>query len=139
MHGRSLLTGLSLVSFLIGCGGYSAPSAPSNGGGNTVTVGNNYFSPASLSVPMNTTVTWSWIQGAVTHNIVFDDNAPGSGPMSTGTFQRTFGTAGTFTYFCSIHGRNVMSGSVTVAGTGTGGTGGTGGGGMGGGGGGGYP
>jgi plastocyanin len=136
MRGWSLLTGLGLVSVLTGCGGYTAPSSPTNGGSNTVTVGNNYFSPTSLSVPVNTVVTWSWIQGSAEHNIVFDDNAPGSGPQSTGTFQRTFGAAGTYTYYCSIHGRSVMSGAVVVA-TGTS-TGGTGGGGMGGGGGG-YP
>jgi plastocyanin len=133
MHGRSLLTGLALASFLVGCGGGSdMPSGPS-GGGNTVTVGNNFFSPASLTVPLNSTVTWSWAQGAVQHNVTFDDGAPGSGPQSTGTFQRTFGAAGTFGYFCSIHGKNVMSGSITV-GTGTSTGGGGGGGGTGGGG-----
>jgi plastocyanin len=119
--------------------------SPAPGGStNTVTVGNNFFSPTSLSVATGATVTWQWAQGDVLHNVTFDDGAPSSGPKSTGTFQRTFATAGTYTYFCSIHGRQVMSGSVTVgssgsgsgssgsSGSGSGGSGGTGGGGGGG-------
>jgi hypothetical protein len=56
--------------------------------------------------------------------------------MSSGTFTRTFGGAGTFTYYCSIHGRAVMHGTITVstAGTSSGGGTGMGGGGTGGGG-----
>jgi plastocyanin len=138
MRALSLLTGLSLGSLLIGCGGgYSTPTAPTTGGGaNTVTVGDNYFSPVTLSVPLNTTVTWSWASGSSQHNVTFDDNSPASGPMSSGTFTRTFGGAGTFTYYCSIHGRAVMHGTITVstAGTSSGGGTGMGGGGTGGGG-----
>jgi plastocyanin len=142
MRALSLLTGLGLGSLLIGCGGGSdSTTGPPAGGANTVTVGDNFFSPATLSAPLNTTVTWSWASGSSQHNVTFDDNSPASGPMSSGTFTRTFGGAGTFTYYCSIHGRAVMHGSVTVAAAGTasgggsgmggGGTGGTGGGGYG--------
>jgi plastocyanin len=135
MRALSLLTGLGLGSLLFGCGGgSSSPTAPTTGGANTVTVGDNYFSPVSLSVPVNTTVTWSWVSGSSQHNVTFDDNSPPSGPLSSGTFTRTFGGAGTFTYYCSIHGRAIMHGSVTVAAAGTSSGGGTGGSGMGGGG-----
>lgn len=134
MGGKSVVRALAIV-VLAGCGGggSDAPTAPTGGGANGVTVGNNFFSPASLSVATGATVTWTWAMGDAQHTVTFDDNAPGSNPQSSGTFQRTFPTAGTYTYFCSIHGKNVMSGSVTV---GTGGS--SGGGGMGGGGGGGY-
>ncbi|MGN6391288.1 MAG: cupredoxin domain-containing protein [Gemmatimonadales bacterium] len=117
------------------------PTAPSPGttgtGGSTatVTVGNNFYNPAQLTVAVGTTVTWQWAAGDTTHSVTFDDG-PTSNIQNSGTFQRAFGTAGTFTYFCKVHGRAVMSGTVTV---GSGGTGGTGGSGMGGGGGGGYP
>jgi plastocyanin len=109
-----------------------------DGQGNTVTVGNNFFSPANLSVAAGTTVTWSWATGAVEHNVTFDDGEH-SATQSSGSFPRTFSAAGTYPYHCTIHGAAAMHGSVTVtSGSTTGGTGGSGGGG-GGGGGGGYP
>ena len=138
MHWKFLLAGLALVT-AFGCGGGSnSPTAPTTGGGTMVTVGNNFFSPVDVSVAQGTTVTWQWAAGDVSHNVTFDDlqNSP---TQSAGTYQRTFMTAGTFPYHCTIHGAAVMHGSVTVSsssgssGTGGGGTGG--GGGMGGGGG----
>jgi plastocyanin len=138
MHWKFLLAGLALVTAL-GCGGggSDATTAPSTGGGTTVTVGNNFFSPVDVSVAQGTTVTWQWAAGDVSHNVTFDDlqNSP---TQSSGTYQRTFMTAGTFPYHCTIHGAAVMHGSVTVSSSsgssGMGGGGGTGGGGTGGGG-----
>jgi plastocyanin len=131
MRGWSLLGGVSLVCLLIGCGGGSGtPTSPSTGG-NSVTVGNNFYSPISLTVPANTTVTWTWANGATQHNVTFDDpGGPASPTQSSGTFQRTFTTPGTYPYHCTIHGAAVMHGTVTVpsasagtgAGTGMGGT-----------------
>src|SRR4051812_19173241 len=38
-----------------------------------------------------------------------------SGPQNTGfTFDHTFNHTGVFTYFCTVHGLNVMSGTITV-------------------------
>jgi len=135
MRRKSVIRALAILA-LAGCGGgggSDSPTGPATGGTASVTVGNFFFSPASITVATGATVTWTWATGDTLHTVTFDDNAPGSSPQSSGTFQRTFATAGTYTYFCSIHGKNVMSGSVTV---GTGGS--TGGGGMGGGCGGGY-
>ena len=140
MRGQSLLTGFGLVSLLIGCGGGGSDttSGPSTGGGNAVTVSNNVYSPASLSVPVNTTVTWTWANGATDHSVTFNDGGPSSPTQASGTFQRAFPTAGTYPYHCVIHANMTGTITVTAAGmTGTGG-GGTGGSGMGGGGGG-YP
>jgi plastocyanin len=133
MRRKSVLRALAIVA-LAGCGGggSDAPTAPTGGGSTGVTVGNFFFSPANVSVATGATVTWTWAMGDTLHTVTFDDGAPGSAQQNSGTFQRTFATAGTYTYFCSVHGRNVMSGAVTVS---TGGS--TGGGG--GGGGGGYP
>jgi plastocyanin len=88
-----------------------------------VTVVNNSFTPASLSVTSGSTVTWTWNtcsggdgygggQTCVDHDIVFDDGAT-SGIMSQGSFQRKFTTAGTYAYHCSIHGA-AMSGKLAV-------------------------
>jgi plastocyanin len=135
MRGQSLLAGLGLVTLLSSCGGGSDSTAgPTDGEGNTVTVGNNFFSPVDLSVAAGTTVTWSWAAGAVDHNVTFDDGAQ-SPTQSSGSFPRTFSAAGTFPYHCTIHAALGMRGTVTVAGSSGGGGGsGMGGGGSGGGG-----
>ena len=139
MRGLSLLAGLGLVTLLSACGGGSdSPSGPSNGGANAVTVGNNFYSPADISVALNATVTWTWANGATEHTVTFNDGGGTSPQQSSGTFQRTFPTAGTYTYFCTVHGAAVMSGKVTVAASGSSGGGGGGGPGGGGSGGGGY-
>jgi len=112
-----LLAASALVA--LGCGGSDNPSGPSNGGNgaSTVTVGTPSgglsFSPTNITVPPNTTVTWNWNTGGVTHDVTFQDGS-NSGPQSSGSFQKTFPTAGTFSYICSIHGP-VMSGTVTVS------------------------
>ncbi len=118
---------------LLGCSGDSSPAAPENPGdaGPTVTVSNNLFSPTPVEVPVNGTVTWAWNSGGVEHNVTFQTE-PSSGNRSSGSFPRTFSTAGSFPYVCTSHGAEGMSGVVNV----TAGTGGTGGGGGGGGG---YP
>jgi plastocyanin len=132
MRGHSLLAGLGLATLLSACGGGSdSTTGPMDTQGSTVTVGNNFFSPADLSVATGTTVTWSWAPGAVEHNVTFDDGEH-SATQSAGSFPRTFSAAGTYPYHCTIHGAAVMHGTVTVTAGGTGGSGG--GGGMGGGG-----
>ncbi|HEU4564184.1 MAG TPA: plastocyanin/azurin family copper-binding protein [Gemmatimonadaceae bacterium] len=96
-----------------GGGGYNPPGeGGGNSGPNTVTVANNSFSPSRITVAKGTTVTWQWSAGAVTHNVTFDDGAK-SASMSSGSYTRTFTTAGSFPYHCTIHGP-AMSGTVTV-------------------------
>jgi plastocyanin len=79
----------------------------------TINVADNSFSPSSLTVPLNTMVTWSW-QGANVHNVTFTTvGAPANiGNMMTGSASRTFGMAGTFSYHCTNHAG--MTGQVTV-------------------------
>jgi plastocyanin len=140
MQRKAVLRVLALASLAAcgGGGGSDTPTGPATGGSsNAVTVGNNFFSPANLSVAPGATVTWNWDMGDTLHQIAFTDNAPGSAKQSSGTFQRTFSTAGTYSYFCTVHGAQLMSGTITVGSGGS--TGGTGGGGGGGGNGGGYP
>lgn len=72
------------------------------------------FTPPDIRLTAGDTVTWTW-QGSAPHNVTFDDGAIGnSATQSSGTFDRGFGNTGTFTYFCTVHGRSVMSGSVLV-------------------------
>ena len=133
---RSAVMLLALAA--LGCGGGGggggAPSGPSGGGTqtpppppgppNSVVITNNSFTPADLNVARNATVTWTWDscsggdgygvgQTCVSHSVVFDDGATGSGAQSSGAFSRTFAAAGTYQYHCSLHGSS-MSGRVIV-------------------------
>jgi plastocyanin len=81
-----------------------------------VLVGNNFFDPSELEVAPGATVVWVWSSGGVTHNVTFDDGEA-SDNLSSGTYERTFATAGSFPYHCTIHGSPTsgMRGVVTVA------------------------
>ena len=126
-----LLAGLA-AGALLGCSSDSGPSAPDSGdSGPTVTVNNNSFNPSTLDVPVNSTVTWVWSSGGVAHNVTFQ-TGPSSGNLNSCSFPRTFASAGSFPYVCTIHVAEGMSGVVNVAGTGGGGAGGDGTGGGGG-------
>jgi plastocyanin len=117
------------IACLFGCGGSGGGTAPIINNTppppNGISVENDFFSPTTKTVTTGTAVVWAWNsctdnggytggQTCVTHNIVFDDGVTTSGPMSQGTFTRTFATAGTYNYHCSIHGAALMSGSITV-------------------------
>ncbi|MRH89728.1 plastocyanin [Nocardia sp. SYP-A9097] len=98
-----------------GMQGTSAPAttpvdAPA--GPNAVTIGNFAFAPASLTVPVGTTVTWT-NRDEEPHNVAAGDggfHSPNLGAGATYTF--TFTKAGTFTYICAIH--PFMHGTVVV-------------------------
>jgi plastocyanin len=126
------------AALALGCsGGDNNPTQPSSNNGSTVAVVNNQFNPATITVPVGSTVTWQWNSGGVTHNVTFQDGTT-SGDMSSGSFPRTFQAAGNFPYLCTIHGSLGMTGVVNVTaasgGTGSGGGGSGAGGGAGGGG-----
>jgi plastocyanin len=141
-----LMPALSAASaFLtLACGSDSGGTSNNPPPAGDVLVQNDRFSPTTLSVTAGTAVTWAWDSDGQTHTVTSDDGSSfNSDQKSSGTFQHTFATAGTFAYHCQIH-PTIMKGTITVtsaAGDGgsAGGGGGTGGGGGGsGGGGGGY-
>lgn len=142
MHYRRLLLAAT-VAALSACGGGSDSTygnGPTNSGNNNpgttnpggttgantnnVLIADQSFNPGVVSVPVGTTVTWEWkactddgyggYAGCAAHNVTFDDGSNiASSTQTTGTFTRTFNTAGTYKYHCSIHGAG-MSGQVTV-------------------------
>ncbi len=77
-------------------------------------MGDNFFSPTSTQASVGQTIVWQWT-GGNQHNVTFNNGDPGSATQTGGTFSRTFSAAGSFNYFCTIHGAAVMSGTVTVA------------------------
>lgn len=77
-----------------------------------VVIGDNFFRPSSLSVPLGTTVTWRY-DGAGAHDVVALDGAFQSAELRGGdAFRHTFDRAGTSTYYCSYH--EGMTATITV-------------------------
>src|SRR5689334_24981790 len=71
---------------------------------NAIAIADNSFTPSATTVPVGTTVTWTWT-GSGTHNVTFSNpSITGSANKTSGTFSKQFNTAGTFNYQCSIHG-----------------------------------
>ena len=80
--------------------------------GASVTVANMAFTPASVSVALGESVTWTF-QDSVPHTSTSDQGFWDSGSRSGGTsYVRRFTSAGTFAYHCSIH--PMMHGVVRV-------------------------
>jgi plastocyanin len=73
------------------------------------------FSPADITVPVGTTVTWT-NHDKDPHTATNDDGSAvtfDSGMLTTGkSFSFTFSTAGKFPYHCTFH--SEMHGTVTV-------------------------
>ena len=114
-HGACILFA-ALILAAGGCGGSggSYGSGPTNSGGSTskqIVVKNNSFDPSATTVPLGSTVTWTWAQGSVIHNVMFDDGQK-SADQSSGTYTRMFNTAGAYPSHCTSH--PGMAGSVTV-------------------------
>jgi len=129
-RGALMLVGITVA---LGCGGGSAtgtdgggnpPPPPPPPPSNTVTVTNNVFTPASMTVTPGSTVTWNWNtcsggdgygngETCVPHSVVLDDGSASSSVQSTGSFTHQFTTAGTYNYHCAVHG-TAMSGKIVV-------------------------
>lgn len=101
----SNLSALVVLIELLSC------AMPVSGATVNITVGRNFFSPASQIINVGDTVVWTWQSG--THNVTFPTNGIASANLSpASTFSTTFSTPGTFAYTCTLHfGQN---GTITV-------------------------
>ncbi len=80
--------------------------------GASVTVANMAFGPASVTVGLGQTVTWTF-QDPTAHTSTSDQGFWNSGTKLSGaTYSRAFTSAGTFAYHCTIH--PMMHGKVAV-------------------------
>ncbi len=98
------------VSLLAACGSpsltptASAPTPAPTGSVIAVDIVNFSFSPATMTIPAGTTVTWT-NKDAVSHNVVSDDgNLFDSGVLrQSASFSYTFTKSGAFPFHCSPH------------------------------------
>jgi plastocyanin len=87
-----------------------ATSAATTGASSQVTIQDESFNPASMTVSIGTTVTWT-NKDSLTHNVT--GSGWQSGNLLFGTsFSYTFSQSGTFDYHCSIH--PFMTGKIIV-------------------------
>lgn len=101
---------------------YPTPTAVPGSGSVTVVMSNLAFNPANTTVHVGQMVMWvnndtvphTTTSGTCSGNVCTPMAGWDSGTLNPGqSFSHTFNTAGTFTYYCRIHGA-MMQGTVTV-------------------------
>ena len=118
-----MFVAIAALTASFGCGSSYSPSAPTtgNGGGSGTAVSivngartmtTTAYAPNPVNISAGGSVTWM-NNDSTTHNSTADDNSWGSGSIAPGaSYTRTFASAGTFTYHCTIH--PGMVGTVVV-------------------------
>ena len=114
--GKFLLMILALSSITVINSCKKSDNQPMSSGtppANEVWMQSNSFTPGSITVSVNTTVTWR-NKDSVTHTVTSNSGSElNSGNISGGgTFTHQFTTAGTYAYHCTIH--SGMTGTVVV-------------------------
>jgi plastocyanin len=102
-----------------------------------ISVGNDFFSPATSSANVGDTVVWTWTSGSSDHNVVAESSTnpdsntptlawlfPNTGGTSSNqgditenspfTFTNKFTAAGSFPYECTVHAFIGMVGTINV-------------------------
>ena len=101
-----------VVTLLLSAASPGSPAKAPQAASAEVKVDNFSFGPATLTVAVGTTVTWT-NRDDIPHTIVSTDKVFKSKVLDTDEkFSFTFDKAGTYPYFCSIHPK--MTGSVVV-------------------------
>jgi plastocyanin len=91
----------------------------------SVSAGDNFFAPTSITIQVGGSVTWS-NDGQSAHTVTANDGSFDSGNLDPGqSFNHTFTEPGTFAYFCEYHRSLGQEGTVTVQASGSSGGGGT--------------
>lgn len=98
--------GIMAVVAVSGC------TSNTSSGGNTVTMQNLAFNPATLNVQVGTTVTWI-NKDSATHQVVSDTGLFDSGNLTNGmSYNYTFNQTGSYPYHCAVH--PSMTGTIVV-------------------------
>ncbi|MFA5862843.1 MAG: multicopper oxidase domain-containing protein [Candidatus Thermoplasmatota archaeon] len=114
-RGRSIVLAVITVAIALvaaGCTGNQAPTPPTTGTTNAIEMKQLLYQPATTSVAVGTTVTWT-NHDTVPHTVTPENIAlwgtEGSGAAADkwiqpdGTWSFTFTKAGTYTYYCVPH------------------------------------
>lgn len=113
---KRIISFACLLSLLVAC---SKDNSTNNSGGgsgnaNTISMKNSAFSPPSLQVNINSTVTWINDDNMV-HTVTSDNGSFDSGDIGPGSrFSYTFTSTGTFGYHCIHH--SGMVGTIIAVG-----------------------
>jgi len=92
-----------LLGTLVPLGSNRARAASPSSAASEVKIDNFSFTPATVTVPAGTTVTWT-NSDDVPHTVVSDDKIFKSKVLDTDEkFSYTFTKPGTYPYFCSVH------------------------------------
>ena len=108
---------LAVVALIGAACSSDEPTRQPAGAPNAVTMQGFLFKPATFSVKAGTVVVWT-NRDDIAHTVTSGTPGKQTGVFDSGdktlgqAFTHTFGTAGTFAYFCRNH--NSMTGSVTV-------------------------
>lgn len=121
-----------IVVATVACGGSSPtgggnpppPPPPAGGPASTITIGDNAYGSANVSVVAGTTVRWE-NGGLVAHTATSSGGVWDSGNLTPGytqggyfytggSYQRSFNTPGTYPYSCTYHAAQGMQGTITV-------------------------
>jgi plastocyanin len=107
-----LFATVMVLTLLLSAGTPRGSATPAQAASAEVKVDNFSFGPATLTVAVGTTVTWT-NRDDIPHTVVSTDKVFKSKVLDTDEkFSFTFSKAGTYPYFCSIHPK--MTGSVVV-------------------------
>jgi plastocyanin len=109
----ALIIALALLTSVRGTEPETKGSAAPRNAKTEVVIDNFSFSPETFTVPVGTTVTWT-NHDNVPHVVMSADNQFKKSPVIKAgqRFSNNFATAGTYSYFCSIHPR--MRGKIIV-------------------------
>ncbi|HET8863709.1 MAG TPA: cupredoxin domain-containing protein [Solirubrobacterales bacterium] len=117
MHWRRMLGSIAVIALVAAA---VTPGAHARGEPEaTITVGNNFLSPAKKTIAAGTKLEFRWV-GGVRHHIV-KTKGPGGDVRSPATSARginlahTFNKRGTYKFICTIH-PTEMHLNLTVAG-----------------------
>jgi plastocyanin len=104
-------TGTALLAICVAITSGGSPSAQAQGA-SAVSIIDFAFQPASVTVPVGATVTWT-NNGMAPHTSTSSAGGWNSGTLNSGqSFSFTFSRAGSFSYICTIHPQ--MMGTVVV-------------------------
>ncbi len=108
----SLFAMVMVATLLLSAASPGSPAKAPQAASAEVKVDNFSFGPATLTVAVGTTVSWT-NRDDIPHTVVSTDKVFKSKVLDTDEkFSFTFAKAGTYPYFCSIHPK--MTGSVVV-------------------------